>query len=213
MCSNLFYLSILEMNILGITYKGPEIDDLGSFNSLPVELKGLLKQANGLIAYKGALHIRGCCFEPAWHSINEVWTGKLAFWKNYPDVLDIDVPFGQDCMGDQFLIRGHKILKLNCETGEVKEIAVNLVEFFDEIEKDPITFLGMHPIVQFEAEGKTLEPGYLLSAYPPFCFNQPDAIAITEMPVMERLAALAQLSKTVRKMREEDGDDFQFIVG
>src|SRR5687768_15905260 len=99
------------MKLLGITYKGPEIDDFGTFNSLPIELKGLLKQANGIVAFKGGLHIRGCCSDPGWNSINEVWTGKSAFWKHYPDVLDIDVPFAQDCMGDQFFIRSHKIIK------------------------------------------------------------------------------------------------------
>jgi len=201
------------MKLLGITYKGPEIDDLGTFNSLPVELKNFLKQANGIIAFKGALHIRGCCLKPEWHSINEVWTGKSAFWKNYPDILDIDIPFAQDCLGDQFLMRGNKIVKLQTETGEVDELGIDLFGFFQEIEKDPVVFLGMHPLIQFEMEDGKLEPGKLLSAYPPFCINTTGDVALTDKPVLERLNELADLSKKYRRMQEGEGGDVQFIVG
>ncbi|HYG39070.1 MAG TPA: hypothetical protein VD908_10635 [Cytophagales bacterium] len=198
------------MKLIGITYRGPEMDDIGTFNALPSDLKVFIKEANGLIAFKGGLHIRGCCKEPLWHSINEVWTGKSAFWKNYPDILDIDVPFAQDCMGDQFLIRGSKVIKLNCENGEVTELQMQLWNFFEEIEKDPILFLGMHPLIQFEMEGGKLEPGNLLSAYPPFCINQTGEVTLKEMPVLERLNSLSLLSKKMRGM--QDGDDVQFIV-
>lgn len=199
------------MKLIGITYKGPEIDDLGTFNSLPEDLKVFLKQVNGIIAFKGGLHIRGCCIAPTWHSINEYWTGKSAFWKHYPDVLDIDVPFAEDCMGDQFLVRGNKVVKLNAETGEVDELQLTLFNFFEEMEKDPITFLAMHPLIQFEMEGGSLEPGELLSAYPPFCLNQTGEVNLKKMSATERINELSTLSKKIRGM--QDGDEVQFIVG
>ena len=198
------------MKLFGIIYKGPEIDDLATYNGLPKDLKIFLKEANGLIAYSGGLHIRGCCFAPEWHSINEVWIGKNAFWKHYADVLDIDIPFAQDCMGDQFLLRNNKVVKLYAEKGEVEELRLNLWEFFEEMEKDPVSFLSLQPLMQFEMEGNKLEPGTLISAFPPFCMNSGQELTLNKMPVLERLQSLQNISKQVKGL--EDGDEVRFIV-
>jgi len=199
------------MKLIGITYKNTVIDDEVTFRALPEVLQKFLNQVNGIIAYKGGIHFRGCCIEPKWHSIQEAWTGKWAFWKNYPDVLDIDIPFAQDCMGDQYLLRGNKVIKLSTETGEIDFLNLDFIGFLDEIEKDPMSFLSMQPLVQFEMEGKQLEPGKLLSAYPPFCLNNSGlGVTLSDVPVEERLNFLADLSKKVRNMN--DGEDVQFIV-
>ncbi len=198
------------MKLLGILFKGDEIDDISTFNALPKDLQVFYKEVNGLIAYKGGLHIRGCCNEPFWHSIKEIWVGKLAFWKHYPDILDIDVPFAQDCLGDQFLIRNNKVIKLSTESGEVDFLELDLWGFFEEIEKDPVNFLGMHPLIQFSMEGGEWEVGKILSAYPPFVLNQTGEVSLKAQPIKERLEGLSDLFKKISRLK--DGDDVQFIV-
>ena len=47
-----------------------------------------------------------------------------------PDANQADVPFGEDCMGDQFLLRDGVTHKLAAETGEVESLGVGLREFF-----------------------------------------------------------------------------------
>ena len=54
-----------------ITYLGSEIDDLDTYNLLPDYLKDFYLNNNGLIAYNGGLHIRGCVNFPEWHSLKE----------------------------------------------------------------------------------------------------------------------------------------------
>jgi hypothetical protein len=191
------------MKLIGITYKNTSIDDGGTFRSLPKVLQQFLQQVNGIIAYKGGIHFRGCCVEPTWHSIQEAWNGKLAFWKNYSDILDIDIPFAQDCMGDQFLLRGEKVIKLHSETAQVEFLNIDFIGFLDEIEKDPVTFLGMHPIIQFEMEGKSLEPGNLLN-------SSPDG-KIKSLTVEDQLQYLVKISKQKRSMEDDEG--IKFFVG
>jgi hypothetical protein len=202
------------MKLLGVTYKNTEIDDQGTFNALPEVLKKFISQVNGIIGYKGGIHFRGCVKEPLWHSINEVWTGKLAFWKKYPDVLDIDIPFAQDCMGDQYLLRNDKVVRLYGETGELEFMGITFIEFLDAVEKDPLTILGLYPLAQFEAEGNRLQPGMLLQAFPPFCTKSPlESITVKAVPVEEQLIYLADLSRKMRMKRDQEGeDDVNFFV-
>lgn len=199
------------MKLQGITYKNQTIDDESTFRQLPEILQRFLKQLNGVVAFKGGLHIRGCTSNPSWHSINHVWSGKLAFWKHYPDILDTDVPFGQDCMGDQFLLRGEKVIKLYAETGDVQDLNLNFVAFLDEIENDPVEFLGMFPLVHFEMDGKELQPGQLLQADPPLSLNPSgNNIFLKAIPVEEQLLFLSEFYK--RRKRTEEGNDFVFLV-
>jgi hypothetical protein len=202
------------MRLIGLTYKNDKIDDEETFRKLPSFLQEILKQANGLIAYKGGLHIRGCCIEPQWHSIREVWEGKFALWTHYPELLDIDIPFAQDCMGDQFLLQNEKVIKLFTETGEVEFPDLTLKEFFAEIEKDPFTFLGLQPLAQFDMEGGKLEAGQLLHSYPPFSANPGgEEITLKALDVSERLHFLFDLYKKMRRLKEGDGEGFSFVVG
>ncbi|MFN6946362.1 MAG: SMI1/KNR4 family protein [Cytophagaceae bacterium] len=200
------------MKLQGIIYKHNDIEDTVTFNLLPEDLRKFLSLVNGFVAYKGALHIRGCCNEPTWHSINEVWTGKNAFWKHYPDILDTDIPFGQDCMGDQFILRNQKVIKLYAETGVVEDLDKNFTEFLDEIENDPINALGMHPLIHYEMENLPLAPGQIIQANPPFCMQKP-GIKLKAVEINQQIENLASLSKTIRMNQDEDEDYLQFFVG
>lgn len=193
------------MKLLGVTYKNNEIEDQATFKMLPEDLKAFLSTVNGFVALKGGLHLRGCVHEPKWHSIDEAWTGKLAFWKYYPDLLDTDVPFAQDCMGDQFLLRGKKIIRLYPDTGEIEELEINILDFFEAVESDPVSLLGMHPLIQYEMDGNSLQPGYLLNAVQ----GHSEGIMIKSIPIEEKLQNLINIYRN----EGSDEEGVKFYVG
>ena len=150
------------MNLSGITWSGPTIDDSALLAELPQELAELLGQANGFILHHGALHFRGASLEPAWHSLRHAWRGPESFQKLYPQILPNDIPFAQDQFGDQFLWRDGTIIRLSAETGDTEVYSPSLRVFLAEVAKDIETFLNVG--LQHQ-----LKPGQLLYVYPPFC--------------------------------------------
>jgi hypothetical protein len=157
------------MRLEGITFQGPALDDESLLAILPASLQVLLKQINGFILYGGALHVRGACTAPSWHSLREAWIEHRAFHLLYPQVAEGDVPFAQDCIGDQFLLRNEQVHHLVAETGKLVNLTLSLGEFFDAVSKAPFEFLFMEPLRQVIEEGGRLLPGQLLHAHPPYC--------------------------------------------
>src|SRR3954453_4788104 len=107
------------MRLEDVTFVGPPIDDPEVLGLLPPELAGLLAGQNGFVQFRGGLHVRGACRGPAWHSLREAWLGEGSFHRHYPEVRPGDVPFAEDCLGDQFLLREGRVWRLAGETGEV----------------------------------------------------------------------------------------------
>jgi len=68
-------------------------------------------------------------------------------------------------MGDQYLLRGEEVFRLNAETGEVDRFAADLESFLAGINGDIADYLNVGLDHQ-------LEPGFLLHAYPPFCMAE-----------------------------------------
>lgn len=195
------------------TYRGPEIDDPEILQDVPPALRELLAEDNGFIAYGGGLHVRGACLEPKWHSLREAMEGPHAFHKLYPGEVDMtDVPFAQDCSGDQFLIRGGVVHQLSAEVGEVDSVDMRLPEFLDYAFNDPVDVLCMHPLLQFQKNGGRLQPGRLLLAYPPFCTGNSGASAsLKDVEAHEVLSYHADLAKQIAELG--DGEDLTLQVG
>lgn len=184
------------MEFPAITFVGPEPDDREVLERLPVDLRGFLNNANGVIAYGGGLHIRGACFNPEWHSLRRVWMGEQALHARYAHVEPGDVPFAQDAVGDQWLLRAGSVLRLLAETGEVESMSVTFAEFVLAVGRDPAETLGLGPLMQFQADGGMLEPGHLLNVYPPFCAQESgNGVSLSAVPTAERLDFLADLAR------------------
>ena len=199
------------MKLTEVSYVGPALDDTEILNRLPSALKGLLSQVNGFIQFRGGLHLRGACKAPAWHSLRDAWQGENAFHTLYPDVKAEDVPFAEDCMGDQFLLRDERVWKLSAETGEIESLDVSFGEFLEAAQGDPVEFLSLHPLLQLENEGGKLEPGQLLSAMPPFCLQESgDGVSLRAIPGEERRRFLAYLAAQIRDL--PDGGQISFQV-
>ena len=189
------------MQFADVTYVGPPVDDLELLDELPAELAAILRRTNGLIAYRGGLHVRGACLAPAWHSLRGAWRGAQRIAARYPGVRATDIPFAEDAVGDQFLLREGAVYRLSGETGEVEGLGVALTEFFALVQRDAIAYLGLQPLIQFEREGCRLEPGQLLSAYPPFCTAESErGVSLRAVDHAERIGFLADLAAQIRDL-------------
>ena len=177
------------------TYTGQKIDDFQCFNKLPDYLKDFFTNQNGFVALNGGFHIRGCVINPKWHSLGNVWFGDL----NLPDLFDSlspkDIPIAQDCFGDQYLIREDKVIKLSAETDDIVFLEKDFFEFLELVKADPIGFLNIENIDQFE-----LKPGQLLSVFPPFCIKSESDISIKPIDLVDRILFLSNLSQHVKKL-------------
>jgi hypothetical protein len=184
-------------------YFGPPIDDPTILDKLPSELAHLLRRANGYVAYHGGLHVRGACHTPEWHSLRHSWEGRGALCRMFSSVRPDDVPFAEDALGHQFLLRDAIVHRLDAETGEMKSLAVDVAAFDAAVRADPVEYLRLQPLERFRAEGGELEPGELLSVYPPYVFNEcGESISLRGIPTADRLAFLAELACAIRDVPE-----------
>ncbi|MFD2784770.1 SMI1/KNR4 family protein [Hymenobacter rubripertinctus] len=194
----------------GIIYTGGELTDLVTLARLPVYLQAFLREQNGVVAYFGGLHIRGCVAAPGWHSLAGVWQGERALWRTYTELKKSDIPFAQDCAGNQFLLRGDAVLFLDTETGELADLDVDFKHFLFGAGKFPLEALGMEPLRAFQQAGGVLRAGQLLSLYPPLCIALKDhsKAAAKAVAVTERLAWLARFHEQIKHL--PDGQPVQF---
>src|SRR5437879_5528113 len=119
-----------RMNISGITWRGESVDDVEILRELPPSFVRMLSDTNGFILHDGALHVRGASVTPEWHSLRVALQGPTAFHTLYESVHATDIPFAQDQVGDQFLLRDGRVFRLSGETGDIKPLADSLDDFF-----------------------------------------------------------------------------------
>lgn len=189
------------MTLSGITFKGPLEYDQDLLEMLPEELAALLRSVNGFILYHGALHFRGASFALPWHDLRRAWHGDLGLHQLYDAVEQSDVPFAQDIFGDQFIWRNGMILRLWAETGEMEVVADSLDEFFHGVEDDIEDYLNVNTKV-------TVEPGQLISAYPPFCTKESaGGCSFRACPADEVITFHAEFARKIRCLT--DGERLQ----
>jgi hypothetical protein len=192
------------MRLDHVTYQGPAIDDPELLALLPAALADLLRQTNGFILHGGALHVRGACRQPSWHSLRDAWLGADAFHRLYAEVKPEDVPFGQNCLGDQLLLRGDEVLFLPGETGEVEPFDMTFEELIRGSVDNPGETVGLGPLEQFREEsGNALQPGQLLATYPPLCTKEAEAgVRLAAVAAEDRRAFLAKFAAFIRDLPE-----------
>ncbi|RTQ52126.1 SMI1/KNR4 family protein [Hymenobacter gummosus] len=185
-----------------ITYIGEPVSDSATFKLLPFDMQAFMLQNNGIIAYFGGIHIRGCCHEPAWHSLKEAWQGENAFWKTYRNMKHSDLPFGQDAVGNQFFLRRGQVWFMDAETGEIQNLNVDFRTFIVGVERFPNQALDLSAVSSFMEFGALLQPGELLAVYPPNCVKtDEDQFNLTRMPTDVRLASLANLYEQIIRLK------------
>ena len=182
-------------------YVGPPIDDPEMLERLPTEYRDLLARTNGYVAYHGGLHVRCACRTPEWHSLRAAWDGERALHRLWPTVSPDDLPFAQDALGDQFVLRGGHVHRLAAETGDLESLGVDLVDFDATVRADPVEYLNLAPLEAFRAEGGVLHPGQLLSVYPPYCVDTGGAgRSFRAIAAADRLEFLSSLAAQLRDL-------------
>src|ERR1044072_6284487 len=131
------------------TYIGSEITDAEILDKVPEDYRRLLSRTNGFILFDGGLHVRGAVLAPEWHSLRKVWLGDFALYKLFPAIGESDVPFAQDCLGRQFLLRDDTVHKLDAEIGEIESLRMDLETFLNRAQENPVEFLSLQPLWQF----------------------------------------------------------------
>ena len=180
------------------TYAGSEITDTEILDKVPEDYRRLLNQTNGFILFDGGLHVRGAVLAPEWHSLRKVWLGDSALHRLFLAIEETDVPFAQDCLGDQFVLRASVVHKLNAEIGEVESLGMSLETFLSHAQGNPVEFLSLQPLLQFMSEGGKLKSGQLLSVYPPFITKESaDGVSLKAISMFDRLGLLADFAKQV----------------
>ncbi len=196
---------------LEITWAGPPIDDQQTIRELPGDLKKLLKSVNGFIQFGGALHVRGVCQIPEWHSLHHACESADAFHRHYRSVKETDTPFAQSALGDQYFIRNAVVHQLDTECDEFESLDMGLEAFLEEVQRDPIAFLNLEPLEEFWGHGGELEPGQLLSVMPPIVVAQKDTrYSYRAINALDRLRFLADFAKQIRDLPEGATISFRF---
>lgn len=192
------------MNISGITWQGESVDDVEILRELPADLVRILSDTNGFILHDGALHVRGASTTPEWHSLRLALHGPTAFHALYESVHTTDIPFAQDQVGDQFLLRDGRVLRLSGETGDVEPLADSLDDFFRRVAADIEEFLDV-------GLGHTMQPGQLLLALPPFVFQESgDGASLKPVRAGEVILFHADLARQIRDI--PDGGQIEIKV-
>ncbi|MEY2562287.1 MAG: hypothetical protein QOH88_480 [Verrucomicrobiota bacterium] len=199
------------MKLSGVTFRGPALIDTPLFGELPPEYATTLRETNGFVAFDGGFHLRGICEEPRWHSLLAAWRGEGALHRLFPVLDESDVPFAQDCMGDQFVLRDSIVHRLAGETGTLESMSLSWSQFFAGLLADPFEFLQLHPLVQFHRGGGQLRPGQLLSAYPPFVTKESaDGVSLTAVSADERIDFLSDFARQLADVAE--GEQVRIVV-
>src|SRR5207237_377633 len=136
------------------------------------------------------------------------WEGEAAYHRLYPDVAAEDLPFAEDALGDQFLLRREQVWHLSGETGELAETGLSFLGFLERVQADPQGALNLEPLLAFVHAGEVLQPGEQLAAWPPFCTAQGrQHVELARTPSAERRRFLAELAAQLRDV--PDGGEFR----
>jgi hypothetical protein len=192
-----------ELDLSTASYVGPAITDEEILAALPVDYRGFLKAVNGCVLFSGGLHIRGASADPEWHSLRRVWKGEDALSGFCPAVERADIPFAQDVLGDQFLLRDERLVRLDGETGDIAELEIGWREFLSAAQRNPQEFLSLNRLAQFHRQGGIVRPGQLLSVYPPLCTEESaNGVSVRTTPALERIRFLANFAAQIRDVAE-----------
>jgi hypothetical protein len=196
-----------RMDLIEVTFLGPPVDDHELFPLLPAELRTLLEQVNGFIQFNGALHVRGACRDPEWHSLRRAWMTGKAFHRHYREVSETDVPFAQDFLGNQFLLRSGQVVKLHGATGAIEDLGVSLNDFFEAVQADPHELLGLYILQEFREGGGGLEPGELLNTDPPLeSVTEGEGVMMTPVSADEQLHFLREHHRQIKVLPAAKSD-------
>jgi len=129
----------------GLVFTGPSERDARLLAELPGALRAIVERHNGCIWLDGALHVRGACDEPAWHSLRRAWRAPDGVVATTPALEPGDIPFARTTFGDELALRGRDVVRVRAETSALEPLGTSVGKFVAGIERDPLRFLDLDP--------------------------------------------------------------------
>lgn len=127
-------------------------------------------------------------------------------------MIPVTIPFAQDFLGDQFLLRSGYVFRLDGETGDLTELKIGWQDFLLAADKNPQEFLSLNLLAQFQGQGGILQPGQLLNVYPPLCTKESaNGVRLRAIQALECIRFLAEFAAQTRNVAE--GGQIRFVVG
>ena len=204
-------LPTLGLKIPEVTFVGPPVDDIVLAELVPIDIFAVLVDINGFVAFDGAFHFRGISSMPEWHSLALAWTSTTALHTLYSALLPSDVPFAQDALGNQFVLRGDQVSLLDGETGELEPLHMTVQDLFGSTLNSPGDILPTNIVKSFQDTGGALLPGELPSVYPPFCTKDSAAgVSVKAIAAQERIRFLAHFAAQIAQF--DDGARIEIIT-
>lgn len=194
----------LDLDLDGVTFIGPSLSEETErqlLDLLPPSLASILRTINGFVALGGAIHLRGICQEPAWHSLALVWRGEYALSTLFKNITPDDIPFAEDYLGNQFFLRGDEVYKLTGETGDIANVGLDIAQFLADIAHGGPNIVEMDILQKYWDSGHDLQPGYLLNIYPPLCTAESQRhIQVAAAPALEEIRYLSDVARQISRL-------------
>lgn len=189
------------------------IEMLCKWGDLGIEIASILETHNGFYAFESSLLFRGI---GAWKHgpTGLVEWNNPSDWKDKYSSLhcnDNFLFFSEDIFGNQFAIKGKKIVFMDAETGDIIEEFKNIDHWSEQIIKNVPYYCGQPLAHEWQAKNGPLKPGFRLIPHLPFVcggkYLATDVSTIGEIDGMLFRANLAYQLKNV-----PDGEEIIFDI-
>ncbi|MEZ4215985.1 MAG: DUF924 family protein [Myxococcota bacterium] len=144
-----------------LVYRGPAERDEALLARLPGALRAIVGRHNGCVWLDGALHVRGACDAPRWHSLRVAWEAPDGVVATTPALEPTDIPFARTTFGDELALRGRDVVRVRAETGALEPLGTSVGRFVAGLERDPLRFLDLDP----DARAPAADGAALLAAW------------------------------------------------
>ncbi|MCA9512003.1 MAG: hypothetical protein KC560_14930, partial [Myxococcales bacterium] len=109
-----------------LVYRGPAERDEALLARLPGALRAIVGRHNGCVWLDGALHVRGACDAPRWHSLRVAWESLDGVVATTPALEATDIPFARTTFGDELALRGRDVVRVLAETGALEPLGTSV---------------------------------------------------------------------------------------
>ncbi len=159
----------------------------------------LLELVNGAYLFGRALHLFGACERPSWHSLR-AWNDPATWRATYGTATDGYVFFAEDAFGDQYAYsgRGGEVVRFEAELGRFATAAPHFMAWIDALLLNPGAVLPVDVLAGEAAQGRRLQPGSHLFAYPPlFSVEARDGVSIGHVDAVEAMRFRGELARQI----------------
>lgn len=163
----------------------------------------LLERINGGYLFQRALHLFGACERPAWHSL-AAWNAPATWRDAYGPLTDGLIFFAEDAFGDQYAYSRRpgepsaEVLRFESELGRAHAVAPTFAAWIDGLLLQPSSLLPIDVIAAQAAEGKRLQPGNQLFAWPPlFSLEAAEGVTVGHVDALEAMRFRGDLASKI----------------